>query len=161
MGKQIEIDLDVWKELVQLYHSEKSTENEVIRDLIESYKQFKHSENVLTKPNTEGPWIGDDVLLPEGTELRKVLTESTRYGQKGDVFTGEIKNGTFFVSGKNYNTPTAAAQSITDYGVNGWRFWECKLPGAVKWISLDALRLKVLEDKLRLKIAESKKAEGK
>jgi hypothetical protein len=141
MGKHIEVTLEVWKEIIQLYRSEKSTENEVIRELLDFY----HGKNVLNTESLALPekasWSNQGVTLPDGTVLRRVLSEKTRYGEKGEVFSGIVLNGAIVIDGKSYNTPSAAAFAVTDYGVNGWDFWEVKLPGASKWVSLHTLRV--------------------
>jgi hypothetical protein len=140
MGKHIEVTLEVWKEIIQLYRSEKSTENEVIRELLD----FHHAGNLLNTESLVLPakasWMSQGVILPDGTELRRILGEKTSYGEKGEVFSGIVQNGTLVINGKSYNTPSAAAFAITDYGVNGWDFWEAKLPSTSQWVSLHRLR---------------------
>ena len=40
-----------------------------------------------------------------------------------------IEGGALVRSGKRFDSPLAAASNITRNFVNGWNFWECKLPG--------------------------------
>jgi len=44
------------------------------------------------------------------------------------------------MNGKRYDTPSAAAVAITDNPVNGWTFWERRLPGQSEWKIIKALR---------------------
>lgn len=138
MAKQIEVTLDVWKAIIQLYGSEKSTENDVIKELLDFY-EFQKNLLTVTQGSKAG-WSRSGVTLPEGSKLRKVLTEKTGYGEKGEMLFAEVRNGTFVVNRKSFGTPTAAAQSITKYGINGWYFWEVMLFGTTEWVSLHGLR---------------------
>jgi len=52
----------------------------------------------------------------------------------------EVKDGALFVEGKRYDSPSSAAISITGNPVNGWTFWEVRLPGQSEWKSMKALR---------------------
>ena len=132
---QIEIDFDVWKAITQLRQSEDMTENEVLRGILLA---DTISINPSVARKSEGLTV-DGVTFPDGTKIRKVLRETTDYGKKGDIFLGVVQDGFFIVNGKRYSSPTAAAQSITVYGVNGWRFWECQFPSTESWITLDDL----------------------
>ena len=78
------------------------------------------------------PWVSKRVSFPHGTEFR------TSY--KGQQYFGKVQNGALVVNGKRYSSPSSAAVSITVSPVNGWRFWECMLPGATKWKTIATLR---------------------
>ena len=73
-------------------------------------------------------WEVRGAIFPHGTELRG------RY--KGYVYYGKVDNGTFLLHGKPFLSPSAAATSITRNTVDGWLFWECKLPGRSTWMSI-------------------------
>ena len=70
--------------------------------------------------------------FPAGTEFR------AKY--KGQTWLGRVEGGALVVNGKRYDTPSAAAVAITENPVNGWTFWECRLPGQAGWKILKALR---------------------
>jgi hypothetical protein len=71
-------------------------------------------------------------VIPEGTELRVTY--------KGRVFSGRFERGQIVVNGQSYKSPSAAGSAVTGTSVNGWIFWECRLPGEVGWKVLDTLR---------------------
>lgn len=53
---------------------------------------------------------------------------------------GRVQSGALVVDGKPYDSPSAAAVAITGNAVNGWRFWECRLPGKSGWQLIGGLR---------------------
>ena len=74
------------------------------------------------------PWAIDGVTFPHGTKLRG------RY--KGFLYFGKVDNGAFILNGKKFLSPCAAAITITRNPVDGWLFWDCKLPGQSAWVSI-------------------------
>ena len=72
------------------------------------------------------------VRLPAGTELRA--------DYKGQTYLARVASGALTYNGKRFNSPSAAAMSITRNPVNGWTFWECRLPGQGRWTRLKELR---------------------
>lgn len=44
------------------------------------------------------------------------------------------------LDGSPVGSPSEAAHKITGTNVNGWRFWECRLPGETRWRVIEALR---------------------
>lgn len=126
----IEVDFEVFKELTVRRESESMTHNDVIRNLLKLGK---------TKPSTPPPssaaqddWIVKSVKFPAGTEFR------ARY--KGQTYKAHVEDGLLSLNGKKFDSPSAAAISITNNAVNGWRFWECKLPGSHTWRIMESLR---------------------
>lgn len=51
-----------------------------------------------------------------------------------------VENGALVLNSKRYDTPSAAAMSITGGPANGWTFWECRMPGQAGWHMIKALR---------------------
>jgi hypothetical protein len=80
----------------------------------------------------EVSWIVDGVAFPNGTEFR------CQY--KGYFYYAQVINGALMINGKKFLSPTAAAVSITRNSVDGWLFWDCKLPGNSSWVSISALK---------------------
>ena len=116
----IEVDFDVLKQLMLRRDTEEVTYNDVIRNLLGMEQRQQNSlDQVETSPSDD--WITKGARFPAGTEFRA--------SYKGDVHRGRIENGTFMVNGERFGSLSAAAVSITGSPVNGWRFWECKLPG--------------------------------
>lgn len=51
-----------------------------------------------------------------------------------------MENGALVLNGQRYDTPSAAAMSITGSPVNSWTFWECRMPGSAAWQMIKARR---------------------
>lgn len=87
----------------------------------EEFKNLKKSDDRL-------PWVTEGVAFPYGTELRG------KY--KGFLYLGKVNNGAFILNGKKFLSPCAAAVTITRNPVDGWLFWDCKIPGRSAWVSI-------------------------
>ena len=70
--------------------------------------------------------------FPAGTEFRATY--------KGQTYLARVENGALVLNGQPFNSPSAAAVSITGNPVNGWTFWEFRLPGRTTWQIIKALR---------------------
>ena len=64
--RTIEIDFEVYKELVALRDSEEVTYNDVLRKLLKLPKKAPQDSQ-----GNGRSWIADGVELPHGTELRR------------------------------------------------------------------------------------------
>jgi len=114
----IEIDFEVFKEITVRRATEHVTPNDVLRDLLGLAKTKKE----LTPGNVNArPWVTKGVTFPDGAEFRATY--------RGQVFQAIVRDGALVYNGKKYSSPSAAAVFITGNAVNGWVFWECKLPG--------------------------------
>ncbi len=126
----IEVDFDVFKALTMRRASEHVTENDVLRQML-GLSSKKEPTVPAARPEA-GDWITKGVRFPAGTEFR------AKY--KGQTWLGRVEGGALVVNGKRYDTPSAAAVAITENPVNGWTFWECRLPGQAGWKIIKALR---------------------
>lgn len=121
----IEVDFDVYKALTLRRAAEDVTYNDVLREVLE----LGSKKSVASSPDTalsgQGDWITKGVRFPVGTEFRAIYKGQTHYGK--------IEAGTLVVNGKRFDSPSAAAVAITGHPVNGWTFWECRLPGGSSW----------------------------
>jgi hypothetical protein len=126
----IEVDFDVYKALTARRPSEEVTENDVLRDLLRLPRKTA-SATTKNLPSADD-WVIKGVRLPTGTELRATY--------KGQTHLARVADGTLLLNGKRFDSPSAAAMSITDHPVNGWIFWQCRLPDQGKWIALRDLR---------------------
>ncbi len=72
------------------------------------------------------------VRLPAGTEFRAMY--------KARSYFARVEGGALVLEGKRYDSPSAAAVSITGSAVNGWRFWEARLPGQSGWNMIESFR---------------------
>lgn len=128
----IEIDFEVFKALTAKRASEAVTYNDVIRDLLGLSQKDPKASNP-SSAGSNSAWIYKGIRFPEGTEFRAAYKGVTHHASvKGGVFVDE--------HGNVRNSPSEAACAITQTSVNGWNFWECRLPGATKWRPLKALR---------------------
>jgi hypothetical protein len=131
--QSVEIDFDVFKALTSLRTSEEDTYNDVLRSLLKlpSNKLAQSAEQMLRASQAGKIWQTGGVSFPAGTEFR------ARY--KGETYVGTIDAGALWVAGKRAVNPSSAANMITGNNVNGWRFWEARLPGQ-QWRRMDFYR---------------------
>jgi hypothetical protein len=128
--RTIEVDFDVFKALTMRRPSESVTENDVLRELL-GFSAKAPSAEKKGGP-APGDWITKGVRFPVGTEFRA--------NYKGQTHLGRVEAGALVLNGKRFDTPSAAAVSITNNPVNGWTFWESRLPGQSSWQIIKALR---------------------
>lgn len=125
----IEIDFDVFKEITARRKNEDITPNDVLRELF----GLEPRQGPMTQKDQPGkPWVAKGVVFPHGTEFRS--------SYKGEMYYARVDNGSLVLNSKKFYSPSAAAVSITGNPVNGWIFWECKLPGKQNWQSINTLR---------------------
>lgn len=127
----IEIDFDVFKELTNCRAAESVTYNDVLRDLL-GLEPFKAVATSSAFESPAGSWTTKGVTFPAGTEFRA--------NYKGKAIFGKVESGFIVVNGKRFDSPSAAAVSITGNMVNGWIFWECRLPDKASWQTIKTLR---------------------
>ena len=88
------------------------------------------------------PFIEEGVHVPHGSEARM------KYQRGKQVYEGRFLNGKLVVNGQSFTalSPAANACARTKAGgttqLNGWRYWEVKFPGELKWRKLDDMRPK-------------------
>jgi predicted CopG family antitoxin len=127
----IDVDFEVYKQLTVRRATEQVTYNDVIRELL----GIKGQAIAAAKPSngeSAEDWVAKGVRFPVGTEFRA--------NYKGKVHTARVEGGALALNGKKYDSPSAAAMSVTDSAVNGWRFWECRIPGKSGWQLVENLR---------------------
>ena len=129
--RAIEVDFDVFKALTMRRTSEDVTENDVLRELLGLSGKRQHSATASSNP-APSDWVTKGVRFPAGTEFRA--------NYKGQTYLARVENGAMVLNGKKFDSPSAAAVSITDNPVNGWHFWQCRLPGQASWQMIKALR---------------------
>jgi len=139
----IEIDFDVYKALTARRGDETVSYNDVLRTLLGLSQPAAGLRRLFgfggSKPEASNAgkgsitdWFYKGIRFPIGTSLR------AKY--KGQVRAARIDRGGIVVGGKRFATPSDAARAVTGTNVNGWRFWQCRLPGETGWRRLDALR---------------------
>lgn len=127
----IEIDFEVYKQLTLRRATEAVTYNDVIRELLNLPASPPPPSGDESR-QSRSDWVTKGVSFPDGTEFR--------VNYKGVTHVGKVENAALVVKGQRFDSPSAAAMSITQSAVNGWRFWECKLPGSSTWRSIATLR---------------------
>ncbi|WMP17660.1 GmrSD restriction endonuclease domain-containing protein [Thiothrix lacustris] len=91
------------------------------------------SKTLETEYSLINAWVVKNVAFPRNTEFRA--------NHKGQVYRAIVGEGALVLSdGKEFSSPSSAARHITGTEVNGWSFWECKLPGESVWQVMGALR---------------------
>lgn len=126
----IEIDFDVFKALTLRRSTEDISYNDVLRELLglSPQKSLVSSEQL----SGHGDWVAKGVRFPAGTEFRATY--------KGQKYCGKVELGGLVVDNKRFHSPSAPAVEITGNSVNGWTFWECRMPGKSSWQMIKALR---------------------
>lgn len=132
--RTIDVDFDVFKALTARRFSEAETENDVLRALLGLSSRRGTSNSVTADAADADDWIAKGIRFPAGTEFRA--------NYKGQTWLGRIERGALVVKGQRFDTPSAAAVSITKTPTNGWTFWECRLPGQSSWQLIKGLRRK-------------------
>lgn len=128
--RTIEVDFDVYKALTMRRPAETVTENDVLRELLGL--TAKRQSVPPTSGPAQGDWQVKGVRFPAGAEFRA--------GYKGQTYMARVENGALVLNGKRFDSPSAAAVSITGNPVNGWHFWQCRLPGEASWRMIKSLR---------------------
>ena len=128
--RTIEVDFDVFKALTMRRPSEDVSENDVLRELL----GLPRKKGPVAPPPGPAPgdWITKGVRFPAGTEFR------AHY--KGQTYLARVEAGALTLDGKRHDSPSSAAVEVTGSAVNGWRFWEARLPGQVGWKIIESMR---------------------
>jgi hypothetical protein len=129
--RTIEVDFDVYKAITLRRPSEEVTENDVLRELL-GLPSRSAAPQTAGAPPAAGEWVVKGVRFPAGSEFRATY--------KGQTWLARVEGGALVLEGKRHDTPSAAAMSITGTQVNGWRFWEARLPGQPGWKTIESMR---------------------
>jgi len=129
--QSIPIDFEVFKALTAKLESPQDSYNNVLRRLL---KLGDPKLSDASPAANAKPWVVEGVTFPAGTEFR------ARY--KGRPYSGRVEDGGLVVDGRRFDSPSPAAMAITGNNVNGWKFWQCRRPGATSWVGIDGLRSK-------------------
>lgn len=128
----IQIDFDVFKAITARRATEDMTENDVLRQLLGLSHKGGQASATGTR-HSPGDWVAKGVRFPQGTQAR------AKY--KGQLHLAEVRDGGLMYNGKRYDSPSSAAMAVTNNTpVNGWTFWEVKLPGSGDWQAMKLLR---------------------
>lgn len=128
--RSIEVDFEVFKALTVRRPSEEVSENDVLRELLDLPP--KSWRGVVPLPASSDDWVVKGVRFPPGTEFRA--------SYKSQIYLARVQSGALVLNGQSFNSPSAAAVFITGNPVNGWNFWEARLPGSTSWIGIGGMR---------------------
>ena len=129
----IDVDFEVYKQLTVRRATEDVTYNDVIRELLGLAQSGPTPRAEQDAGESPEDWVAKGVRFPVGTDFR------AHY--KGQMYTARVEGGVLVLAnGKRFDSPSAAAVSITGNSVNGWRFWECRLPGKSSWQLIEGMR---------------------
>ena len=123
-----DISFDIYKQLTLRRADETVTYDDVVRDLL---KLPRVGTTASTQPAKKG-WTYKSVTFPHGTELRA--------NYKGAIHTARIDDGEWIQGDTTMNSPSEAAHAVTGNSVNGWTFWEARLPGENDWTTIKWMR---------------------
>jgi hypothetical protein len=130
MMYQIEVDFEVMQTLWAKRKNEESTNNDALREVL-GLPAKKVAAGHLEE-HDDRSFVCDGVEFPPGTEFRM------KY--RGEWHFGRVSDGGLVVNGKRYGSVSAPSVDLTKTARNGWKDWECKLPGGVDWQSIDSIR---------------------
>ena len=126
----VEVDFEVYKQLTVRRATEQVTYNDVIRALL-GLKTTAAKPPTPVDGSSAADWVTKGIRFPAGTDFR------SKY--KGNLITAKVEGGALVLNSKRYDSASAAAMSVTKGAVNGWVFWECRLPGQSSWKPLKSL----------------------
>jgi hypothetical protein len=126
----IDIDFEVYKALTVRRDTEDVTESDVIRKLL----NMPPATPAPASGNGAAPgdWLTKGVRFPDGTDFRATY--------KGQTYTARVAGGALVLNGQTFASVSSAARAITGSNVDGWRFWQCRLPGKSAWVPVSTLR---------------------
>jgi negative regulator of replication initiation len=127
----IEVDFDVYKSLTCRRRTREMSYNDVLRELL-NLPPANPASNSSDPIVTPSDWVCKGVRFPARTEFRATY--------RGQAYHGKVEAGALVINGNRFTSPSSAAVAITKNPVNGWMFWECRLPGTNSWQTIKLLR---------------------
>ncbi|MCO6385029.1 hypothetical protein [Oceanicola sp. 502str15] len=150
--KTIEIDFEIHKMIEAVRKGFHEPEYVALRRLL-ALPEPSSDEAEDDDINREGiPFTEDGVEILHGSYARM------RYLRGTQQYEGQFLDGKLVVEGVAYPTLSAAASDLarTKEGkktsLNGWLYWEVKVPGTSRWIKLSDLR-----DQVNAKLKQASK----
>jgi hypothetical protein len=143
--RPIEIDWDIYKAIEVERRDFDEPQFLALRRLLGLPEQ-KADPNQIAEARIEKElsvgrsWYEDGVQVPHGSDARM------RYDYNRQIYEGKFLDGRLVVNGKSYDSLSRAANSLarTKAGsktqLNGWKYWEVRLPGKNNWERLEDLR---------------------
>jgi negative regulator of replication initiation len=136
--RTIEIDWDIYKAIEAERRSFSEPSYVALRRLLKLPPSAPASPS--SPPDQGSPWQAEGAVVPHGTPAKM------EYGRGSQVIEGVFLDGKLVVNGQSFSNLSAAADAfaVTKHGtktsLNGWKYWQVKLPGQAEWVLLDNLR---------------------
>ena len=138
--QKIEIDFDIHKVIEAERRSFEEPPYVVLRRLLKMPLAETLDTQQLPAQKVGRPFIADGVSIPHGSLARM------EYQRGQQVFEGQFLDGELVVEDKSFSSLSAAASAlaVTKQGsktrLDGWLYWQAKLPNESKWRPLSAMR---------------------
>jgi hypothetical protein len=137
--RTIEVDFDVHKCIENERHGFDESQNDALRRLLQLGKPKADPATAIpSSPPRRKSWSDQGVTLPHETAIRM--------NYNGRTYEGRIIDGSWVIGEHSFVSPSGAASgvAVTKKGkhtrLDGWIYWQAKLPGSDTWNSLESLR---------------------
>jgi hypothetical protein len=146
--RTIDVDFDVHRCIENERHGFDESPNDALRRLLKLGESKPVPAAAAPLPPRRKSWSDRGVTLLHGTAIRMSYNRRT--------YEGQIVDGSWVIGERKFDSPSGAASgvAVTKKGeqtpLNGWIYWQVKLPGENSWKSLDSLRPKVTLEQLGL-----------
>lgn len=145
--RMIEVDFDVHRCIENERHGFYESPNDALRRLLRLGEPKSASAMAPpSSPPSRASWNDQGVTLPHGTPVQM------RYNRR--TYEGQIVDGSWVIGDRRFDSPSGAASGIavTKKGkktrLDGWIYWQVKLPGEDSWKPLESLRPKITLEQL-------------
>jgi hypothetical protein len=135
----IEIDFDIHKAIVNEQRTFDEAPYLALRRLLKLPDPGTDPEDQATS-NSGRSWQQQGVEIAHGSPARMSYLRGTQ------VFEGKFLDGKLVVNGRAFASLSEAASKLARTGngtrtqLDGWKYWETKVPAEDKWVSLRELR---------------------
>ena len=158
MLMQIEIDFQIHQAIVNESRGFEEPPYLALRRLL----KLPDDDSIAPKhaePKSSGrPWCQYGVEIPHSSDARM------SYMRGAQLIEGQFLDGKLVVNGREFSTLSDAASSLarTKKGLrtqlDGWKYWEVRLPGQDRWVHIRTLRFearKIASERYKLKASPS------
>ncbi len=147
--RAIEVDFDVHRCIENERRGFDESPNDALRQLLRlGEPKFAPAMAPPSSPPSRASWSDRGITLPHGTPVRM------RYNRR--TYEGQIVDGSWVIEEQRFDSPSGAASgvAVTKKGkktrLDGWIYWQVKLPGEDGWKLLDSLRPRITLEQLGL-----------
>lgn len=147
--RTIEVDFDVHRCIENERRGFDESPNDALRRLLKlGQPKATATTAVSSFVASRRAWSDQGVTLPHATPVRMRYNNHT--------YEGQIVDGSWVIGDRRFESPSGAASGVarTKKGkptrLDGWIYWQVKLPGEESWKPLESLRPKVTLEQLGL-----------